>query len=281
MAPPTRPGSTSSTSSPPTAFVGDLPLVNFAYAPVMEVLPRKYRFRILNACMSRFIKLGLANASGRAVPFKFIANDGNFVINPILLTELDEQGIAERYDIVVDFSTFLIGDEVSGSSSAEADRWPQAGWSGWPWRRPWPRSFRSGAGRDHGVQRRRLGAERRCSGSDQLRHHARHKRGAGRFSPSRFRSWHRCAPGSSDSADPAKAIRGTRSPVSARRTARRRRPQFPWVIAVNGVLSHSFNANRISLLVPKAGEVEHWTYINDGGGWDHPIHLHFGGRHHQ
>src|SRR5258705_1905381 len=51
--------------------------------------------------------------------------------------------------------------------------------------------------------------------------------------------------------------------------------QFPWIIAVNGVLSHSFNANRISLLVPKAGEVEHWTYINDGGGWDHPIHLHF------
>jgi hypothetical protein len=21
--------------------------------------------------------------------------------------------------------------------------------------------------------------------------------------------------------------------------------------------------------------VEHWTYVNGGGGWDHPIHLHF------
>src|ERR1043165_3377610 len=37
-------------------FLGDLPLVNFAYAPYMNVLPRKYRFRILNACMSRFFQ---------------------------------------------------------------------------------------------------------------------------------------------------------------------------------------------------------------------------------
>ncbi len=50
---------------------------------------------------------------------------------------------------------------------------------------------------------------------------------------------------------------------------------FPWTIKVNGEDAHSFNANRISLLVPKPGEVEHWTYVNGGGGWDHPIHLHF------
>jgi FtsP/CotA-like multicopper oxidase with cupredoxin domain len=35
-------------------FLGDLPLVNFAYSPFFEVLPRKYRFRILAAGMSRF-----------------------------------------------------------------------------------------------------------------------------------------------------------------------------------------------------------------------------------
>ena len=44
---------------------------------------------------------------------------------------------------------------------------------------------------------------------------------------------------------------------------------------VNGAQPHSLNANRISLLIPKPGEVEHWTYQNSGGGWDHPIHLHF------
>jgi FtsP/CotA-like multicopper oxidase with cupredoxin domain len=93
-------------------MIGDLPLVNFGYAPFMEVLPRKYRFRILNACMSRFFKFAIAGPSGIVVPFQFIANDGNLVVHPITLTELDEQGIAERYDIVVDFSRFRIGDKL-------------------------------------------------------------------------------------------------------------------------------------------------------------------------
>src|SRR6201988_838071 len=80
-------------------FLGDLPLVNFAYAPFFEVLPRKYRFRFLSAGMSRFIRLALSY-NGAAVPFKFIANDGNLTVNPIPLTVLDQQGTAERYDIV-------------------------------------------------------------------------------------------------------------------------------------------------------------------------------------
>src|SRR5262249_10193766 len=85
-------------------MIGDIPLVNFGYAPFMEVLPRKYRFRILAASMSRFWKFAIAGPTGSPVPFQFICNDGNLVVNPITLTELDEQGIAERYDIVVDFS---------------------------------------------------------------------------------------------------------------------------------------------------------------------------------
>jgi FtsP/CotA-like multicopper oxidase with cupredoxin domain len=50
---------------------------------------------------------------------------------------------------------------------------------------------------------------------------------------------------------------------------------FPWSIKVNGEDAHTFNANRISVLVPRPGEIEHWTIVNGGGGWDHPIHLHF------
>ena len=51
-------------------MIGDLPLVNFAYAPYMEVLPRKYRFRILAASMSRFWKFAIAgpNRQRSAVP---------------------------------------------------------------------------------------------------------------------------------------------------------------------------------------------------------------------
>jgi hypothetical protein len=53
------------------------------------------------------------------------------------------------------------------------------------------------------------------------------------------------------------------------------REVFPWAVSVNGQAFHTLNANRISLLIPRPGEVEHWTYVNGGGGWDHPIHLHF------
>ncbi|MEQ1576230.1 MAG: copper oxidase, partial [Hyphomicrobium sp.] len=93
-------------------FVGDIICVNNTYAPFFEVLPRKYRFRLLNACMSRFIKLVLADSAGKAVPFQFIANDGNLVVNPLSLQALDEQGTGERYDIVVDFSKFKIGSKI-------------------------------------------------------------------------------------------------------------------------------------------------------------------------
>jgi FtsP/CotA-like multicopper oxidase with cupredoxin domain len=50
---------------------------------------------------------------------------------------------------------------------------------------------------------------------------------------------------------------------------------FPWTIRINGQEAHSMNANRISELIPKPGEIEQWTFVNGGGGWDHPIHLHF------
>ena len=68
-------------------FVGDILCVNGSYYPYFNVLPRRYRFRILNASMSRFIKLALvvnrsAIARGTKVPFHFIANDGNLVVNP-------------------------------------------------------------------------------------------------------------------------------------------------------------------------------------------------------
>jgi FtsP/CotA-like multicopper oxidase with cupredoxin domain len=92
-------------------FLGDVMTVNLTYKPYFEVERRKYRFRILNASVSRFFKVAIADAQGNAVPFFQIANDGNLFPNVITLTQLDEQGIAERYDIVVDFSRFNIGDK--------------------------------------------------------------------------------------------------------------------------------------------------------------------------
>ena len=56
-------------------FLGDVMTVNLCYKPFLEVEPRKYRFRILNASVSRFFKLALSDGS----PIIQIANDGNLL----------------------------------------------------------------------------------------------------------------------------------------------------------------------------------------------------------
>ena len=89
-------------------FLGDQMTVNLTYKPFMEVERRKYRFRILNGSVSRFFKIALSDGS----PMIQIANDGNLLPNPVVLTKLDEQGIAERYDIVIDFSRYSVGQKV-------------------------------------------------------------------------------------------------------------------------------------------------------------------------
>ena len=95
-------------------FLGDVMTVNLTYKPYFEVEHRKYRFRILNASVSRFFKICLVDASGTALPIQQIANDGNLLPNPVTLTQLDEQGIAERYDIVIDFNAgkTKVGDKL-------------------------------------------------------------------------------------------------------------------------------------------------------------------------
>src|SRR5215467_8035391 len=252
-------------------FLGDVPLVNFAYAPFLEVLPRKYRFRILNACMSRFLKLALADSSGNAVPFMFICNDGNLVVNPIQLTVLDQQGIAERYDIVVDFSKFRIGDTVRlVNTLLQVDgRIPEAELS--------LSQALQGTSQDPMVgpvlQFRIVsqvpsvdvpGVTRFATEVDNSVVPTVLTEQIPVVTPVRTRTI-LFADGNGDS----RGANGQCIPDCPDTAT------FPWVISVNGQDEHSMNANRIQLEVPKAGDIEHWTLQNDGGGWDHPIHLHF------
>src|SRR6185295_13842971 len=100
-------------------FLGDVMTVNLAYDPYFEVERRKYRFRILNASVARFFKVALADAQGNAQPIVQIGNDGNLLPHPVILAELDQQGIAERYDIIIDFSNYGIGDKLHLVNLAE------------------------------------------------------------------------------------------------------------------------------------------------------------------
>ena len=79
--------------------LGDKHLVNGAVQPFFEVERRKYRFRLLAGGPSRFQQLFLSNG----MTFKHIANDGNLLPRP-RDTDSVYLGVAERADIVVDFS---------------------------------------------------------------------------------------------------------------------------------------------------------------------------------
>ena len=254
-------------------FLGDIPLVNSAYAPYLEVLPRKYRFRILNACMSRFWKLALAGPTGSAVPFQFIANDGNLVVNPITLTTLDHQGTAERYDIVVDFSRFRVGDKVTLVNQLQMrpdGRGPQRDLT--------LAQALAGDPLDPcigGIMQFNVvssvqsvdmpGHTYFSTTPDQSVVPATLTQQIPIVAPVRTRLVEFGRSGNGDSRNAA----GQCTPDCPETAV------FPWTIRINGQEAHSMNANRISLLIPKPGEIEHWTYVNGGGGWDHPIHLHF------
>ena len=64
-------------------FLGDVMTVNLAFKPYFEVERRKYRFRILNASVSRFFKVALLDATGNVQPMIQIANDGNLFPHPV------------------------------------------------------------------------------------------------------------------------------------------------------------------------------------------------------
>lgn len=86
-------------------FFGDTALVNGKVFPYLEVEPRKYRLRMLNACNARFLHLTLADShnKNRQLPFYQIGADQGFLPHPVQLQDL-LMGPAERFDIVVDFS---------------------------------------------------------------------------------------------------------------------------------------------------------------------------------
>jgi spore coat protein A len=95
-------------------FYGDLNCVNGKVTPFLEVEPRKYRFRILNAANSRFYHLRLFNsdAGGEVIDQSFevpsfdqIGTDGGLLPVPLELRYL-LMAPGERFDVIIDFSGY-------------------------------------------------------------------------------------------------------------------------------------------------------------------------------
>ena len=229
-------------------FIGDRMTVNLVDNPYFEVEARRYRFRILNGAVSRFFKLALSDGS----PMIMIANDGNLLPNPIPLTELDEQGIAERYDIVIDFSRYAVGSKVYFVNLAQQTNGKKPD-------------------QDLSLQQALAG-----STVDPV---------VGPFLEFRIVR----QPSSPDlSQVPDTLIPNPALPAVTRnrnfewgsggtQTTPPSQTSFtgPWGVKTdNAGAMLDADYGRISA-APSFGTTEQWTLQNGGGGWDHPIHIHF------
>ena len=92
----------------PEGILGDKITVNGMIEPVLRVARRKYRLRLLNAGPTRFYEFYLVTAGNAARSFSHIGNDGNLLPAPLTRDRV-RLGVAERADIVVDFSRFPLG----------------------------------------------------------------------------------------------------------------------------------------------------------------------------
>jgi spore coat protein A, manganese oxidase len=95
-------------------FFGNMVMVNGNTWPFQTVEKRRYRFRVLNGCQSRFLILDFNQIPG--VEVWAIGNEGGFLSAPVNLTATNGNrllmALAERADLIVDFTNVPVGNHV-------------------------------------------------------------------------------------------------------------------------------------------------------------------------
>ena len=221
-------------------ILGNKFCINGKIQPKFSVQPRKYRFRLLDASLSRFYELYLTDGAGVNYPFKYIANDGNLLPAP-LDTNKVRLAPAERGDIVIDFAKFpmnkplylvnrLIQDDGRGPEDAETN-------------------VRNASGNllAKGTQLMRFDIDREADWVT--------VNGVQTSDPSRVPATLRALP-------PV-----TLSEVVKRRSFRFDRENEVWT--VNGEI---FDYSKPTITVQK-GTAEIWQ-LEGNGNWHHPVHIH-------
>ncbi len=283
-------------------FLGDVMTVNWLYKPYFDVRARKYRFRLSNGGVARLLSVGLVRerndalgempgpaGSGKSydrVPFHMIGNDGNILEHAVPFDgvrdifhdgnpnawkgQLPSQTVAERYDIVVDFTKHGIkpGDKLYFVNIME---------------------HQDGRGSKSKVPLADILAERykptvlngRWINGDPA---------VGKFLEIRVKAY----AGTDLSMNPADYEPGKLKmlPLALDRaaqtvngvsllTARHHTMEFvrsqsghgaPWMVKVDGGAANTADPHRISAI--EHGDLEVWT-IKGGGGWTHPVHIHY------
>jgi FtsP/CotA-like multicopper oxidase with cupredoxin domain len=88
-------------------ILGDKDTVNGVIQPFLEVKRRKYRFRFLVAGPSRVYEFFLSNGQY----FFQLSSDGNLLPRPLTRRSMRLQ-VAERVDVIVDFSNAKLGEKI-------------------------------------------------------------------------------------------------------------------------------------------------------------------------
>ena len=98
-------------------FFGNMMMINGNTWPFQTVEQRRYRLRFLNGCQSRFLILDFNQIPG--VEVWMIGNEGGFLAAPVNLTANNGNqllmGLAERADVIVDFTNVPVGNYVLGN----------------------------------------------------------------------------------------------------------------------------------------------------------------------
>ncbi|HEX9204428.1 MAG TPA: multicopper oxidase domain-containing protein, partial [Candidatus Deferrimicrobiaceae bacterium] len=98
-------------------FFGNMIMVNGNTWPFQTVEKRRYRIRFLNGCNSRFLILDFNQMPG--VEVWQIGNEGGFLAAPVNLTATNGNrilmGLAERADVIVDFTNVPAGNYILGN----------------------------------------------------------------------------------------------------------------------------------------------------------------------
>ena len=177
---------------------------------------------MLNIGPSRFYRWFMSD--GR--PFTVIANDGNLLPAPVAVRSI-WQSVAERFDIVVDFSQYKVGERVRLLNRANQT---------------------DGRGPDDDLLNPGIPVlEFRIDADPPYRDESR--------VPNQLR--------------PLPPLADLLAEATTERLWVFDRGKGAWM--VNGEF---FNVNKASA-TPRKNSTEIWTIRNGGGGWSHPIHIHF------
>lgn len=216
-------------------ILGDRFTVNRKIQPRLKVEPRKYRFRLLNGGPSRFYELFLHTRDDALhQQFIVITGDGNFQPNP-LLAESVYMGVAQRVDVIIDFSQFSPGEEIYLVNELEQTN--GRGPSGRRIERPASGDV-VGYLNQNAVMRFDVIASDKPDPS---------------FFPLLFREL---------------------PPVDLTEVKRERVWEFDYDGGLWTINGNIYDPNRIDAGIEQ-DSAEIWTFRNTGNSWSHPIHSHF------